>query len=789
MKTLSESMLKSLNSQSPSYRRKFLLYRKVWNGETQKYQFGEAFDLTPFVTQSTPIKWKLDNEGYSIWNNAGLSLSVSGKADIFAQDDNAVLYGARIDIYGGVANEAGEEYSKIFRGFIMREPSYNQEQREYIIYLSGELSCLSSYGALDLSVVKKDILIAERPQDSPAEDDGDYLTFETPNTAVGAVLEVKTASLSGGLESASALKEVNEFEVSSLNSYKYPAKITLLNPLPAGYALWVSYRVWYTNKTIEWILDKTLELCGNPEREIEELNYEGTIEAFFNQPSDYDFLQGSHDYAEVSSSLVTLPSTFLNDANFDWIIVSPSNLPFQLTPNSVGIDDGQLERPGIVAAPCSQAYGTWEVECTMLWNETIAQYYYFLWQGDGPLSGRGYCFQHTKYDHFRLFFAFFKITDSGPQQLGMVWMDRDNQTYRVRYRICRYEDGSVRFMVKPLTPVEGPWNDFGIVYTDNEYQTCDYQTIIMSTYGNNHFYYIKLSPQAATGSGDLAPYANYYSPVIDAGGRLLNWKNFSVSDEANGGTCSYFTRSREDEASSWSDWKSIVPGSSIEESGRYLQLRWLGQSDSAQTTAPKLKYWQADWEAEGVSIAMLNTSSMSCLDIVQELARLSGYQIGFDSEGKFFFKSRPSLSEHCLKLGKSDIIEVESVSGGVDKLYNRVSVNFGNYSCVVDDFTLLKPRPNLIDKYGLKELSLSSGSLLPAQNANLARACAPGIFREASKLKKRAAVLCRFLPQIELGDVVELDYGDILQGNMMVEGLELDLSNWTVRLDLCSWES
>ena len=787
MKILSDSMLKALNSQSPCYARKFILYRKVWNDEQKKYIFGDGFDLTPFVIQSGEIKWKLDNEGYGIWNNAGMAITISARAGIFEEKQNNLLYGARIDVYGGIADE---EYTKIFRGFIMREPSYNQEAREYIVNLSGELACLSSYGALDLSVVKNNVLIASRAGQSEAAEDENYFSFELPDKAVGAVLEARIGSIDGGFEGASVLKEVNEYEVSSLNSPKYPAKITLLNALPAGCGLWVSYRVWHTNKTIEWILEKTLELCGDPEREIEELNYEGTIEAFFNQPSDADFLQGTHDYALVNSSSVTLPSTFLKDANFDWIIVSSGNLPFEhLTPNSVGIGDGILDYPGIVAAPCEQAYGTWEVECSTLRNEVITQYYYYLWEGAEPLIGQGYCFQHSKYDSFRLFFAFFKVSNSGTEQMGMVWMDRDNQTYRVRYRICRYPDGSIRFMVKPLTPVEGPWKDFGIVCTDNEYQVCNYQAIILSNYGNNHFYSIKLSPQAATGSGDVAPYANYYSPIIDGGGRLKNWKSFTASDELNGGSSSYYTRSRDEETSPWSDWKSITSGSAIEESGRYLQLRWLGQSDAAQTTVPKLKYWQAEWDADGVSIAMLNTSSLTCLDIVQELARLSGYQIGFDSEGKFFFKSRPSLTTPCLKLGKSEIIKVESVSGGLDKLYNRVSVNFGNYSCVVDDFTLNKARPNLIDKYGLKELALSSGSLLPAQNANLARACAPGIFTEVSKIKKRAAVLCRFLPQIELGDVVEVDYGDVLKGNMMVEGLEFNLSDWALRLDLCSWES
>lgn len=786
MKELSSLMLAALNSSAPGYKKKLLLYRRVWDASAEKYSFAEAEDITKYVIETGSVKWKLDNEGYGVWNSAGLSVTLA--EGLFPSGEASSAYGARIDVYAGVLSAEGEIYSKIFRGFIMREPSFNFEERSWIIYLSGELSRLGDYSASELSILKKEVLLSSRAADSPLSEDDDYFEFSLPDKAVGEVLDLRCGPASDGFESAVSLKAVNEYEASSLNSYKYPAKITLLSPLKPGFALWVSYRVWHTDKSIEWILENTLKLCGNPEKYIENVNYEGKIEAFFAQPSDADFLQGTYDFAEVSQDTVTLPSSFLKDASYDWQVIVQPNLPFQLTPNSVGIDDGKLNVPGLVAAPCTQAYGTWEVECTMLWNETIAQYFYYVWSGD-PSNGGGYCFQHTKYDSYRLFFAFFKVKDNNYEQLGMVWMDRNNQTYRVRYRICRYEDGSVRFMVKPLTPVEGPWNDFGIVFTDNEYQTSDYHRIIMNEYGNNHFYSIKLSPQAATGSGDAAPYANYYSPVIDGGSRLASWKNFTASGEAGGGSCSYYTRSKTAQDLPWGDWNLIEPGSVIDESGRYLQLKWAGKSDAAQTSVPKLTGWRAEWEASGVNIAMINTSSMSCLDVVRELARLSGYQIGFDSEGTFFFKQRPILSSPSLKLTQRDIISVESVNGGADKLYNRVSVNFGDYTCIVDDFTLGLPRPNLIDKYGLKELSLSSGALLPAQNANLARACAPGIYKEAGKLKKRAAVVCRFLPQIELGDVVEVDFAPYLSGNMTVEGLEFNLNDWTLRLDLCSWEA
>ena len=203
MKILSDSMLKALNSQSPCYARKFILYRKVWNDEQKKYIFGDGFDLTPFVIQSGEIKWKLDNEGYGIWNNAGMAITISARAGIFEEKQNNLLYGARIDVYGGIADE---EYTKIFRGFIMREPSYNQEAREYIVNLSGELACLASYGALDLSVVKNNVLIASRAGQSEAAEDENYFSFELPDKAVGAVLEARIGSIDGGFGGASVLQ-------------------------------------------------------------------------------------------------------------------------------------------------------------------------------------------------------------------------------------------------------------------------------------------------------------------------------------------------------------------------------------------------------------------------------------------------------------------------------------------------------------------------------------------------------------------------------------------------------
>ena len=73
MKILSSALTSALNSQAPIYIKKFLLYTRTWQAGTQTYTFGAAQDITKYILETSKIKWKSDNEGYSVWNNAVLN--------------------------------------------------------------------------------------------------------------------------------------------------------------------------------------------------------------------------------------------------------------------------------------------------------------------------------------------------------------------------------------------------------------------------------------------------------------------------------------------------------------------------------------------------------------------------------------------------------------------------------------------------------------------------------------------------------------------------------------------
>ena len=294
---------------------------------------------------------------------------------------------------------------------------------------------------------------------------------------------------------------------------------------------------------------------------------------------------------------------------------------------------------------------------------------------------------------------------------------------------------------------------------------------------------ISLSPLCATGTGNFAPSGNYLSPVIDGGEYLINWDIFSANQTLNNGTTKTFWRAKDTLEDSWSAWTQITNNQTPATDKRYLQLKWAATSNAEQTSSPVLNNWSLVYYTNSVNIALVNTYQKNCLEIMQDLALLSGFIIGYKTDGTFLFKKR-IYPESCLTLTKGEIINIEYQNSGIEKLYNRVCVNFGTYQEVKDNNIEVSTRPNLIDKYGLKELKISGGTLLPPENANLALAAASAIYEQVCQVKKRAVINTKFLPQIELGDTLTIDYTNYLEADMSVEGLEFDLENWTLRLDL-----
>ena len=60
-----------------------MLYTRTWQAQSETYTFSDAQDITKYILETSKIKWKLDNEGYSVWNNAVLNLTLSNQNNNF----------------------------------------------------------------------------------------------------------------------------------------------------------------------------------------------------------------------------------------------------------------------------------------------------------------------------------------------------------------------------------------------------------------------------------------------------------------------------------------------------------------------------------------------------------------------------------------------------------------------------------------------------------------------------------------------------------------------------------
>ena len=777
MKTLSPALAQAFNCAAPKYYKKILLYKRSWDSVNLKYTYDNSLDISKYLIEISPIKWKLDNEGYCSWSCANTTITLNNltgyftpgtSSSCFAAEEN--LFASKVEIYAGAHTSSGKEYILIFRGFILNPPQEYPEEKTVNITLSGELERLASFSAQNISQSSQDELLGQ--------DSGDE--FYTSAYGVGMVLEVKKGT---SLLNAALLQADSDYKVSSLNELNQGAKIKLTNALTAGESLWCSYIYWWQNKSLTWLAEQVAQESQSPNTDIEEVYFDQSITNTFTQPSFAAFEEGTLENLEVSSNTLQLKNNFLEASDFSWTTLEkPSNVSFTFTPTSAFLSSGLLSSPAAAYCQSTQAYGTWQIDASSNWSDTENQFNFFISSSNDYRTANGYCLSHLKFGSYMIFVLY--RVDNGT----LVGLDSKSCTLgshitKIKYRLARDTSGSFYLWVQALEPSPSEWYSLGLVATDNTYTQSNYLVLKMLNNGYQGIENISLSPLCATGTGNIAPSGAYISPVIDAGQYLRNWGNFTLSETLNSGSSQTYWRAKDDLEDSWGAWSSLSNNQTPATQARYLQLKWEAASNSGQTSSPVLNNWSLIYYTSGVNIALVNTYQMTCLEVMQEIARLSGFLIGYTAQGTFLFKQR-STPAASLTLTKGEIINIESQNSGLAKLYNRVCVNFGNYQEVKDNSEEDLTRPNLIDKYGLKEFKIAGGTLLPAANANLAQAAASMIYDQVCQIKKRAVINTKFLPQIDLGDTLLIDYPSYLEMQMSVEGLEFDLENWTLRLDL-----
>ncbi|MFA5161294.1 MAG: hypothetical protein WC421_03525 [Elusimicrobiales bacterium] len=571
MRQITPAALSALMSAQPPYVKRATLQRRLWNGSA--YELGAGQDITADMAECGRINFKLDAEGYNVWSLSNCALTVRNERNQWKEGnpegyfpDGTSAAMSRIVIEAGVLLEDGSaELSPVFCGYISDGITLLPDERK------AQFTVISPMSRLDLSPAQDAAQFTEN--EAAGSDSG--TEFTTQNPGVGSMDRVLRGQTADGPENAQELMPGADFSVSQLSQYELGAKITLAQPLSSGQSLWVSYRRWLRDKTVEQTVNALLDLAGVSARQVEAPQFSYGIRNIFPQSGQEQFSEG----------------------------------------------------------------GFWQT----MW-----------YAGGGGVS--------LLYNSF-----------------AMQW----------------YTPGT------------------------------------------------------------------YTSPVIDGGADLLRWGRFGASRQVPAGTTSSFSIRDSADGQNWSGWSDISPGAAIAAGGRYIQLRWNAACQlNPPSQTPVLLSWSAEYFTSRVTISLADMSGLSCRAALEELAKISCCECGFDAAETFIFRPRGEGGPPLAALDENAVVSADNMSSGAERVYNRIVVAFGGYSRTADCESQNDAAPSSQQRCGTRTYEISGGNFLPADNVDLAYAVAPAVWNYCSRARRRITVKCRFLHHLELGDAVSLSLPD-----------------------------
>ena len=256
------------------------------------------------------------------------------------------------------------------------------------------------------------------------------------------------------------------------------------------------------------------------------------------------------------------------------------------------------------------------------------------------------------------------------------------------------------------------------------------------------------------------------SNVIDAGTGIVSWDTWSPTVVPGDGAVKNFTAAITGSLtpSGFGFYQPlgvgnvIQSGSAAQAQGFMAQkLVFISLYATTGPNAPFLRESVIDFTTATVLVSMVNLGGLTVLDAIDELAKIADFEIGFDGNGQFFFRNKAAQATSLLTLDGSNLEKVQSFSPGWDRIYNQIKATFGSFVKQVDSQTQNEAAPTSIQRFGVRILTIGGGNLVFQTDVDLATVMAIRYFQRYRQPKRRAIVIARYMPELELGDRVTLN--------------------------------
>jgi hypothetical protein len=822
MQTASAEFKRALAKSNPVYKKTIELCRRYWTGTA--YVYDTALDVTDQMIECGKIMWKLDREAFGRWTFDNTTIKFRNDRNQWKQDNSAgyftttyLLHQTKIRVKVGVQLSDGS-YEEIycFTGYVSDDPIYSPEEKSASVTLISGMSIFEKF-------IDKDIGYYQGTNELFAWVIGQTVGTTNSNT-VGLIQRVIRGAT---IETATELRPQTDYTVSGLNGHGTPATITLTNAITEGEYAWVTYRNWIEDKPIEYLVRDVLSRCGfgsTGQSYVEDVVFSTDLESTWLQTSQADWEADSLSNIDTASA----PGSFSIKALWD-LIDDFADGDYTADPvwtvhaGSWSVASGKLKSTiaaggglACISTPSTKTTGTWAFAASNSDSKYNACRIWFMANSIG-LDG-------TPDNGYFLEFVDYKVGSTWTTAQGVLYKKVNGvetmllEGYGAVTHVTRAADGTITvgdhggaYPNRTVVDTSIQTSSMFCVSTVSTDDAATEQTLdnLYVTTSQDAFYPV------VTGLPTLI------STINDCGGTVTKYGRFYPLYSANGCTVSFYTySSSSSDFSTGNDPAGYVAVSSTGGIGslvqRYLRFKVVLENPlEGAFVTPVVDSILINYYNATTTIQVANYTGMNALQVLETFSKLSCSEMGFTGSGMFVFRSRTTSAPSVLDITESEIRAVSNITSGIERLYNVVEAVIGNYSVLVQDAAAA---PNTINKYGARKYNVNETNLLPGAEVNLAYSVAPTILAYTSVPRKRCSIELRNMPHLELGDIVtvyhaqpealrqwkwgdsdvrwgqaDLEFYDeateterlLLWGvQMRVEGMELDIENWTTTLDL-----
>jgi hypothetical protein len=747
MRTVTNNFLEAQKRPDARIKRSVQYKRRYWNEATLAFAWeGSWTDLpeTQIVSVS-PVAWALDTEQLNEFKVSNVTLVV----------DNSYFQWRRDNPAGFFKQDSGSPrffYEPYFMKVRVRSGFYlNDDTNEVITVFSGvatEYNMDSDSKTCQITIQGLEtLLLAKKAEgiattvtaESLGTGNGVTVAFTTANPGVGGITLVSVAGITK--------VEGSDYTVSNLNSSSLGATVTFTAAPTAGQAVKATYFYWPQSLAFHAIVTLLLTAGGvsGGDQFVTPVTFSGDVinSQLYTSQSDWD--AGTKTILDTASSPGDITPDYANASvrqaqtwsttMSGWTNLSGSSI----TSDGTYLNAAASSSTTIYRSQTS-IVGPWEMKFTFstLGAQTV-KFEFMMGSHDGVSEGRS---------GYRVDFA-----NSGSFLLTKVAADGTLTTLAT----ATYTADTSEHTLKVIRNGAGRF----LVYYDSTLKI----DVTDTTFTSSTYFLLRREQIFPTAT--VTKFRDFVTPVasfssiwesaaIDMTSAPTAWSAMVINQTTDTISIAYETKTSTDNVTYES--YAAISGGNVPTSGlkRYLKLRITIPIVTTVMKNPIVNDATVRWTTSGSVVTLPAFTGLSVYEAIQAIGQFCNYEFGFTPDEDFFFRPK-TTGASVMTITESDYVSrIYGLMSGDDRVYGAVRVTYGT---ATRELTASGSEPSSPAARQIErryDVDADSNIQIPA-TADIATSVARTLFNYLSKPRRRFKAVTKYLPQLDLSDVVVIN--------------------------------